>query len=603
MNAVTTKLGLALAIAASTAIAGQSGFHEYVTRKGNQLYEGDKPLRFISFNIPNLTYTEDDMQFSHLSNFRLPTEFEIEDALATIEQMGGRVARTYVLSVHKTNDPPDMQRHILAPDRLNESAMVMLDRVLEVANRRRIRLIIPIIDQSSWWGGIEEFAKFRGKTKEDFFTDADVKADYKRLVNVLLHRVNTRTGQRYLDDKAVLAWELGNELKPPKEWVAEMGTYFKQIDPKHLVAESYFTDPDNAGVDIVQDHLYQGDPIKMLEQVQSSLQRLGGRKVYLIGEFGFITTEGMRGIMDKVLDDSGISGALIWSLRYHNEDGGFYWHHEPWGSDFFKAYHWPGGPAGEPYDESRFMRIVRNKAYEIQGCAAPPLAVPEAPTGLRVTDGGLVEWQGSTGAAAYHLQRAENLGGRWQTVAYGLTDDATQYHPLAVDESAVPGRAYYYRLIAINETGSSKPSRVFGPVSLRCHTLVDEMLNASRTYRRGGKLEFKSNDARNYKEDCHRLLGSPGAWVSYHVPGAIKTVRVYSFGDQDGQRFEFRAGAQPSEGPVLASRSEDFFAGKDMYDFRPPRLDTIEGGADAPKDVLIEFKKEAQIGRIEIEYR
>lgn len=97
----------------------ESAFRDFITIRGSQLMEGDKPFRFISFNIPNLTYTEDDMRFEQLSGFRLPTAFEIDDALATIQQMGGRVARTYVLSVHKTNDPPDVPRHILGTAKLN----------------------------------------------------------------------------------------------------------------------------------------------------------------------------------------------------------------------------------------------------------------------------------------------------------------------------------------------------------------------------------------------------------------------------------------------------------------------------------------------------
>ena len=120
----------------------------------------------------------------------------------------------------------------------------------------------------------------------------------------MLNRINTRTGVRYKDDKAVLGWELGNELLAPKEWVREMAPYVKQLDPNHLVAESYFTDPDNAGVDIVQDHLYQGDPLKMIDQIQKQ-RETGGRvdKVYMVGEFGFITTEGMRDIIDTIIKE------------------------------------------------------------------------------------------------------------------------------------------------------------------------------------------------------------------------------------------------------------------------------------------------------------
>jgi hypothetical protein len=604
-------LAVALVFSSAAAMAAfplfsaraEAPFRDFITVHGSQLMEGDKPFRFISFNIPNLTYTEDDMRFERLSGFRLPTAFEIDDALATIQQMGGRVARTYVLSVHKTNDPPGLPRHILGTAKLNEEAMAVLDQVLATANRRGVRLIIPFIDQASWWGGIEEFAGYRGKSKDEFYTDPQVKDDYKRLVGVILHRVNTLTGVRYLDDKAVLAWELGNELKAPREWVREMAPYVKQLDPKHLVAESYFTDPDNAGVDIVQDHLYQGDPVRMIEQIQASVKRAAGRKAYMVGEFGFITTEGMRAIMDTIIQEPAICGSLIWSLRFHNQDGGYYWHHEPHGGDFFKAYHWPGGPAGEPYDEPRFMRIVREKAWQIQSRPAPALEVPAAPELFSVTDGGIVTWRGSTGAAGYDLQRAGNPAGPWQTIAYQLTDDAAQYHPLAVDEFAQPGQSLCYRLIARNEAGLSKPSAVIGPMKIRCCTLVDELPNLSRTYRKGGNLELRSKDARNYKEDCHRLWGAPGAWIAYKVTGRITAARIYAFGEQGEPALEFRAGSEGGKGDALPARAQDFFAGKEMYNFRWPRLYTLDAVTGGGSTLTIQFQKETQISRVEIEYQ
>jgi hypothetical protein len=586
---------------ASVVSGAESQFHDFITVKGDQLMEGGKPFRFISFNIPNLTYTEDDMRFEQLSGFRLPTAYEIDDALATIQQMGGRVARTYVLSIRKTNDAPGIPRHLLALDKFDETSMVVLDQALESANRHGVRLIIPFIDFASWWGGITEFAAWRGKSKSEFFTDPQVKEDYKRLVSQVLNRVNTKTGVRYKDDKAVLAWELGNELQAPKEWVREMAPYVKQLDPKHLVAESYFTANDNPGVDIVQDHLYQGDPAKMIAQIHESVKRAAGKKVYMAGEFGFVTTEGMRAIMDTIIENPAIAGGLIWSLRFHDQDGGYYWHHEPHGGDFFKAYHWPGGPAGEPYDETRFMRIVREKAFEIQNRPAPALEVPDAPDLFSVTDGGVITWRGSAGAASYDLQRADKPGGHWQTITWQLTDDATQYRPLAVDEFAQVGRTYYYRLLARNEAGLSKPSKVFGPVTIHCRTLVDELRNLSLIYRKGGKAELRSNDARNFKEDCHRLRGVSGDWISYQVTGKIKAVRVYAFGGQDEPGLEFRAG-DDAKGEVLNASVKDFYAGKELYNFHWPRLYTLTAIPGDGNSVSILFQKETQIGRVEIEY-
>ncbi|MFO1514348.1 MAG: hypothetical protein U1F83_15805 [Verrucomicrobiota bacterium] len=577
-------------------------FEQFITAKDGQLFESDKPYRFMSFNIPNLTYTEDDMRFEQLSSFRLPTTYEIDDALATIQQMGGRVARTYVLSVAKTNDPAGIPRHILAPDKLNEEAMVVLDEVLASANRHNVRLIIPFVDFASWWGGITELAAWRGKTKDEFFTDPQVKGDYKSLVGMVVNRVNTKTGVRYKDDKAVLAWELGNELKAPVEWVREMAPMVKQLAPKQLVAESYFTANDNPGVDIVQDHLYQGDPVKMIAQIHDSVKRAAGKKVYMAGEFGFVTSEGMRAIMDTIIKEPAIAGGLIWSLRFHNSDGGYYWHHEPWGGDFFKAYHWPGGPAGEPYDETRFMHLVRAKAFEIQGIPVPKLDVPAPPDLFSVTDGGVTTWRGSAGAANYELQRAEKTRGPWRTVAWQLTDDATQYRPLTVDEFAETGKTCYYRLVARNEAGASKPSKAFGPVTIRCRTLVDEMRNMSLTYRSGGKPELRSNDARNYKEDCHRLRGVKGDWIAYQVTGKIVAVRVYAFGAQDEPGLGFRIG-NDNQGEVVAAKIQDYYAGKEMYNFKWPRLYTLGALPGDGSSVTIQFQKETQIARVEIEYQ
>ena len=60
----------------------------------------------------------------------MPDRFEITDALATVRQMGGQVARTYVLSVQRTQDPPDVPRHVLGPGQFNEEAFRALDQVL-----------------------------------------------------------------------------------------------------------------------------------------------------------------------------------------------------------------------------------------------------------------------------------------------------------------------------------------------------------------------------------------------------------------------------------------------------------------------------------------
>ena len=75
---------------------GTSGrFENFITTKADKLMDGSRELRFVSYNIPNLHYIEDYFQFDSPSPWRLPTEFEIRDALKAIKMDGGKVARVY----------------------------------------------------------------------------------------------------------------------------------------------------------------------------------------------------------------------------------------------------------------------------------------------------------------------------------------------------------------------------------------------------------------------------------------------------------------------------------------------------------------------------
>jgi endo-1,4-beta-mannosidase len=162
--------------------------------KGDQLMEAGRPFRFISFNIPNLHLVEDNMVFEDDNAWRWPDAFEITDALESVRQQGGTVVRTYVLSVTRAADPAGVPRHVLGPGRFNEDGFRVLDRVLQVANQTGVRVIIPLVDNWSWWGGRAEYAGFRGKPKEAFWTDPQIIADFKETLRFVLTRTNSLTG-------------------------------------------------------------------------------------------------------------------------------------------------------------------------------------------------------------------------------------------------------------------------------------------------------------------------------------------------------------------------------------------------------------------------
>jgi len=324
---------------------------------------------FISFNIPNLHYIEDVARFDTLQRQRLPDPYEIRDALETIRLMGGNVVRIYVLSVKKATDPPDVVRHVMAPGQFNEAAFVSLDQVLAVAAELGLRVILPFVDNWPHWGGVNEYAAFRGKPTGTFFTDEQLLQDFEATIDKVLLRTNTVNGRAYRDDPTVFAWETGNELMRPDAWAARVTKYIKQRDSKHAVIdgtygptirEASLADPN---VDIVSSHHY-GSARRNLELIVENVRKIQGRKRYFIGEFGMWRAPDSERLFRLVMEQP-IEGALIWSLRGHNRDGGFYHHME---RAPFEAFHFPGFETGDGYDEKLHIQLMRSLAF---GARAP----------------------------------------------------------------------------------------------------------------------------------------------------------------------------------------------------------------------------------------
>ena len=145
----------------------------------------------------------------------------------------------------------------------------------------------------------------------------------------------------------------------------------------------------------------------------------------------------------KTIIDTGISGGLLWSLRFRDRDGGFYWHSEPSGGNLFKGFHWPGSTLGAAYDETNLMALVRQYAFAIRGLTPPPIPVPAPPRLLPITDAAAISWQGSVGAASYTVERAPQADGPWTVAGTNIDESFVQYRPLFNDETASEGNWYY----------------------------------------------------------------------------------------------------------------------------------------------------------------
>ncbi|TWT92847.1 hypothetical protein Pla108_39870 [Botrimarina colliarenosi] len=578
----------------------------FVTARGDRLFEGDQPLRFVSFNIPNLHLVEDAIEFLGESPWRWPNAFEIEDALDTIRQMNGRVVRTYVLSVRRESSDMGDCVHVTAPGEFNEAAFVALDRVLQIAGEKGVRVILPLVDNWHWWGGAEQYAAWRGKPAEAFWTNRQVINDFKRTIAYVVNRRNTLTGRLYRDDPTILGWETGNEISPTPAWTREIAAYLKSLDPNHLVIDGKSLDGvvseslDDPNVDVITSHHYPDRGEDVPAAIAKAIRQTAGKKPYFVGEVGFLPTEEIAAIVDKAAG-SHCAGVLLWSLRPHRREGGFYWHSEPMAKGRYKAYHWPGFPSGDGYDESDLLRLARESSFRMLGEPVTPLPTPSAPRLLPIDDPAAVSWQGSTGASRYKIQRASAKEGPWQTVAKNVSDAAIPYRPLWSDTDAAIGSSSYYRVIAGNAAGESAPSNVVGPVTQRESLVIDEFKNLDLVATVQGDATLVSDNPRAVQEDRNRLLLTPGASVTYEAPGMVTNVIVFAFSaDDTAPEIDLESPdgtSQPSSDYQTDSPRRP--AGDYGY-LRPTRVTARYDSSSGSRVTITAPSGNIQIGRVEI---
>ncbi|KAJ3022864.1 hypothetical protein HKX48_005065 [Thoreauomyces humboldtii] len=467
----------------------------FITRRDHVLYEGNKPYRFLSFNIPSLLLLEDRPD---TDGWVSPDPFEQRDALLSIQHLGGRVTRSYTLGIGENY-------HITGPRNYNERCFVAMDHALAIAREVRVRIIVPFLNNH--WGGQDggtsdpsvctfgnyaQMAKFRGKRPALFWSDPEIIDDFKHLISHVLNRVNTVNGIRYGDDPTVMAWQLGNELggwsggDPPAQWTLAMCAHLRSLAPRTLVMDGSIGGLKSKeklskdalasplGPDVFVNHYYHGS--EDVARLKKDADHIAGkhRKAFMVGEFGFAGPNVYGRMYDAIIRNDLVSGCLMWSLRYRSMFGGFYVHSEEGGK--FWSYHNPGfriDSHGFGTEEAEVIPQIRHYALSIQGLDPRAVEWPTptpAPQLLPDACPNWIRFRGSTSAASYLVWRGvQGPDGQvtWdeQPVGTDVKDSICSGSTLWQDKSAKPGVGYFYAVQAVGVGGAmSARGEPVGPV-------------------------------------------------------------------------------------------------------------------------------------------
>lgn len=425
----------------------------FVTRSGTSLALNGQAFRFAGANIYWLGLEEVDTG----NGIAYPSQFQVDDALATAQLMGATVVRSHTLGISVGCSI------CLEPTRgsFNQVAFQHIDYAIQSARNHDMRLIIPLVDNWRYYhGGKHTFTGWRGISDENqFYINAQVIGDFEQYVSVLLNHVNTYTGIAYKDDPTILAWELGNELSAPASWVQLMANYIKSIDPQHLVMDGNYEQADETtnflpdlsipAIDMVTGHYYPPTAATFLQEAR---QAYAANKVFVVGEFDWNTlTPGDINNFLKLIQNSSAAGDLYWSLFPHADSYGFVSRREHY------TLHYPG----DTLDMRARVNLLRQHAFAMQDMPAPGVTLTGTPL-ITFVSGSGIAWRGTAGADTYSIERSTvGATGPWIVVCNRCVTDTSGPW---VDASRPQGNIWY-RMRAYSSWGSpSSYSNVYHPV-------------------------------------------------------------------------------------------------------------------------------------------
>jgi mannan endo-1,4-beta-mannosidase len=194
----------------------------------------------------NLYYLQQLLSYAQ-QNHDDEAEGAVREVLDDLVCLSLPVARIW--GFNDTKDSTSIRR---SPEEgLREEGLRGLDQAVWEAKRRGIRLIIPLVNNWAEYGGLPAYAAWASHgagtayEHDDFFSSAEMKQWWKDYAFALVNRVNTFTGIAYRNEPAIMAWEIGNELRCAScrgttrlvDTVEELATFLKEVAPNQLVSD------------------------------------------------------------------------------------------------------------------------------------------------------------------------------------------------------------------------------------------------------------------------------------------------------------------------------------------------------------------------------
>ncbi|HEV7644278.1 MAG TPA: cellulase family glycosylhydrolase [Pyrinomonadaceae bacterium] len=229
---------------------------QFVKVQGGQLTLHNKPYYFIGTNYwygPLLGLESDKKR--GVERLRHELDFLKRSGVTNLRIMAGAEGSGLISGITRVGPPIQP-----TAGKFDEKVLESLDLLLYEMGKRDLKAVIFLSNNWEWSGGFQQYLIWNGRVQKEletrkltwdeqrdivskFYGCEPCKTAYNKQVDLLLERTNKFSRKKYINDPAIMAWELANEPRPMrpaaesdyKKWIDDTAAHIKSKDKNHLV--------------------------------------------------------------------------------------------------------------------------------------------------------------------------------------------------------------------------------------------------------------------------------------------------------------------------------------------------------------------------------
>jgi mannan endo-1,4-beta-mannosidase len=226
---------------------------DFVMRKGSHFEIAGKPYYYIGTNFWYGAIIASKGEGGDRKRLAKELDFLKSKGIDNLRIMVGGDGPNGV----PTRIEPTLQ---VQPGVYNDTIFDGLDFLLKEMSKRKMYAVLFLNNSWEWSGGYSQYLNWAGygpfpllsidgwnlfsKYVAQYAECQPCHEMFKKHIQNVITRTNRYTGKKYIDDPAIMAWQIGNEPRVFKKeakpafisWLKDASAYIKSIDPNHLLS-------------------------------------------------------------------------------------------------------------------------------------------------------------------------------------------------------------------------------------------------------------------------------------------------------------------------------------------------------------------------------